>query len=169
MPEAQRPPYIAHYTDLLKPFERGDPGMDGAGARFGQAFGLTRIGINIEVLPPGNRSSHPHAEKTEEEFIYVLQGKPDVWIDGVLYPLEPGDGVGFPAGTGIAHSFLNNSDADVHLLIVGEHQRDDNQLYYPLNPERMRLFRRRNRAWEDGPKHELGPHDGNARAGTRKD
>ena len=168
MTDTARPAFIAHYTDLLKPYEREPVGMQGAGARFGQHFGLNRIGINIEVLPPGNRSSHPHAEKTEEEFVYVLQGTPDVWIDGVLYPLVPGDGVGFPAGTGIAHSFLNNSDADVHLLIVGEHQRDDNQLYYPLNPDRMTLFRRRGRAWDDAPRHELGPHDGNARVGTRK-
>lgn len=164
-----RPSYVAHYTDLLKPFERGDSGMAGAVARFGQKFGLSRIGINVEVLPPGNRSSHPHAEKLEEEFVYVLQGTPDVWIDGVLHQLSPGDGVGFPAGTGIAHSFLNNSDADVHLLIVGEHQVEGNQLYYPLNPDRMNVFRRRNRAWDDAPKRKLGPHDGNARAGTRRD
>lgn len=168
MAEQTRPPFIAHYSELLKPYEREPVGMQGAGARFGEHFGLNRIGINIEVLPPGNRSSHPHAEKTEEEFVYVLQGTPDVWIDGVLHQLNPGDGVGFPPGTGIAHSFLNNSNADVHLLIVGEHKRDDNQLYYPLNPDRMKLFRRRNRAWDDGPKNDLGPHDGNARAGTRK-
>ncbi len=169
MVSAERPAFIRNYRDLLKPFEREPAGMQGAGARFGPQFGLNRIGINLEVLPPGNRSSHPHAESHEEEFVYVLEGKPDVWIDGVLYPLEPGDGVGFPAGTGIAHSFLNNSDADVHLLIVGEHQVAENRLYYPLNPDRMTLFRRRNRAWDDAPKHELGPHDGVARAGTRKD
>ncbi len=97
----------------------------------------------------------------------MLEGTPDAWIDGALYPLAPGDSVAFPAGTGIAHSFLNNSDADVRILIVGEHQVAGNQLYYPLNPERMDVFRRRNRAWDDAPKHELGPHDGNARAGTR--
>ena len=168
MSSQPRPPFISHYSDLLKPYERSSEGMDGAGARFGQAFGLDRIGINLEIIPPGNRSSHPHAEKLEEEFVYVLQGTPDVWVDGVLHPLVPGDGVGFPAGTGIAHSFLNNSDSDVHLLIVGEHMREGNQLYYPLNPERMDTFRRRNRAWDDAPKHPLGPHDGKARAGTRK-
>jgi len=164
----ERPDFIAHYAELLKPYEREPVGMQGAGARFGQHFGLERIGINIEVLPPGNRSSHPHAEKLEEEFVYVLAGTPDVWIDGELHPLVPGDGVGFKAGTGIAHSFLNNSDEDVHLLIVGEHQVAGNQLSYPLNPQRMDDFRWRNRAWDDAPKRPLGPHDGVARAGTRK-
>lgn len=168
MPETVRPPFIRNYRELLKPFERAPEGMAGAGARFGGPLGLDRVGINVEVLPPGNRSSYPHAERLEEEFVFVLEGKPDVWIDGELYPLRPGDGVGFPAGTGIAHSFLNNSDADVHLLIVGEHNVAGNQLYYPLNPERMENFRTRNRAWDDAPKRPLGPHDGVARAGTRK-
>ena len=62
----------------------------------------------------------PHAESAEEEFVYVLEGTPDVWIDGELFRLAPGDGVGFPAGTGIAHSFLNNTDEPVRLIVVGE-------------------------------------------------
>jgi uncharacterized cupin superfamily protein len=168
MPSASRPDFITHYRDILKAYEREPPGMQGAGARFGERFGLERIGINLEVIPPGNRSSHPHAESLEEEFVYVIEGTPDVWIDGELHPLRPGDAVGFPAGTGIAHSFLNNSDADVHLLIVGEHQKPGNRLYYPLNPERMADFRARGRAWDDAPKRPLGPHDGAAKAGTRK-
>lgn len=167
MAAPDRPPFIANVNDLLKPFDRGPADMQGSGARFGPHFGLERIGINYEVIPPGSRSSFPHAEKLEEEFIYVLAGTPDAWIDGELFPLVPGDAVGFPAGTGIAHSVLNNSDADAHLLIVGEHMKPGNQLYYPLNPERMNLFRRRNYAWDDAPKRPLGPHDGKPKAGTR--
>ncbi len=162
-----RPPFIRHYSELLKPYERAPSGMAGSGARFGPVMGLRRIGINLEVIPLGNRSSHPHAESREEEFVYVLAGTPDAWIDGVLHPLEPGDAVSFPAGTGIAHSFLNNSAADAHLLIVGEHQVAGNQLFYPLNPERMDSFRRKGRAWDDAPRRRLGPHDGVAVAGTR--
>ncbi|HEY9012188.1 MAG TPA: cupin domain-containing protein, partial [Devosia sp.] len=105
----------------------------------------------------------------EEEFVVVLRGRPDVWIDGELFALGEGDCVAFPAGTGIAHSFLNNSDEDVHLLIVGEHEKAGNQLYYPLNPERMAKFAEKDRAWLDAPKRPLGPHDGIARKGTRKD
>lgn len=168
MAAPDRPDFIANTKDLLKPFGRGPADMQGSGARFGQHFGLQQLGINCEVIPPGSRSSFPHAEKLEEEFVYVLSGTPDVWIDGVLHALVPGDAVGFLAGTGMAHSFLNNSDADVQLLIVGEHQKAGNQLYYPLNPERMAVFRRKDRAWDDAPERELGPHDGKAQAGTRK-
>jgi uncharacterized cupin superfamily protein len=163
----KRPSSIVKASDLMKPFDRGPQDMQSTGARFGPHFGFQQIGINYEVLPPGTRSSYPHAEKLEEEFIYVLSGTPDVWIDGELHPLVPGDAVGFRPGTGIAHSFLNNSDTDVHLLIVGEHQRAGNQLYYPLNPERMESFRQRGCAWDDAPKRKLGPHDGMPKAGTR--
>ena len=124
---------------------------------FGKAFGLTRIGIHHELLPPGTRTSLPHAESAEEEFVYVLEGTPDVWIDGELFRLAPGDGVGFPAGTGIAHSFLNNTDDPVRLIVVGETPKAENRIIYPVNPERRP---QRKDWWDDAPKRPLGPHDG---------
>lgn len=172
-PEQQMPPrpsFIVNIRDGLKPLSHGGfPDMGGFGHPVGGLHGLTHIGINYEVAPPGSRSSFPHAEKLEEEFAFVLAGKPDVWIDGTLHPLVAGDAVAFPAGTGIAHSFLNNSDEDMHLIILGEHELPGNQLYYPLNPERMAEFSKWNGAWHDAPKRPLGPHDGKARAGTRSE
>lgn len=166
---AGRPDFVAHFTERLQPVS------DSASARFGghrallgAEGGLTRLAVNYDVLPPGNRSSFPHAESREDEFVLVLKGKPDVWIDGVLHELDEGDSVAFPAGTGIAHSFLNNSTEDVHLLVIGEHDVPGNQLNYPLNPERNADFATRGEHWTDVPKRELGPHDGKARAGTRK-
>ncbi|MDB5538820.1 MAG: cupin 2 protein [Devosia sp.] len=168
MSASPRPSFIANIRDGLSPLDDGGfPDMVGMGSPIGRAQGLTRIGIHYEITPPGGRSSFPHAESLEEEFVLVLKGKPDVWIDGTLYELVEGDSVAFPAGTGIAHSFLNNSTEDMHLLIVGEHDRPGNRLHYPLNPERMAEFAKSNRAWLDAPKRSLGPHDGKARAGTR--
>ena len=110
------------------------PGSDellSIGSPFGRVFGLTRLGIHHELLPPGRRTSYPHAEGTEEEFVYVIEGNPDAWIDGHLHQLVPGDGVGFPAGTGICHTFINNTDQNVRLLVVGESSRPDNRIFYP--------------------------------------
>jgi uncharacterized cupin superfamily protein len=94
----------------------------------------------------------------------VLEGRPDVWIDGVLHPLEPGDAVAFPAGTGICHSFLNNTAEEVRLLVVGEKSKPENRIRYPLNEpyEQTREDR-----WTDAPARPLGPHDGRARAGAK--
>jgi uncharacterized cupin superfamily protein len=103
------------------------------------------------------RSSLPHAESTEDEFVYVLEGTPDYCRDGVLYRLALGDAVGFPAGTGLAHSFINNTAADVRLLVVGDTSRADNRILYPVNPDQKAL---RDDWWHDAPSRPLGPHDG---------
>ncbi|MDB5588981.1 MAG: Cupin protein [Devosia sp.] len=164
----ERPDFIAHYSVHQRPLNDGGfADLGGLGSPLGRALGLTRIGIHYEIMPPGHRSSFPHAESHEEEFVLVLRGRPDVWIDGELFALEEGDAVGFPAGTGIAHAFLNNSSADVTLLIVGEANKAENRINYPLNPERMAQFAQDGRAWLDAPKRPLGAHDGVARAGAR--
>ncbi len=159
MADTERPSFIAHWSELEKADDNhydGDDELMGIGAPLGRLFGLTRVGIHHVRLPSGRRTSFPHAERTEEEFVYVLEGEPDAWIDGELHRLKPGDAVGFPAGTGICHSFLNNTEAEVRLLVVGE-KRADNTYFYPLHPDRPR---EREQLWESHPDPELGPHDG---------
>jgi len=160
MANSQRPPFIAHWRDLEGADDShydGDDELMSIGAPLGQMFGLTRVGIHHERLPPGRRTSFPHAERTEEEFVHVLEGTPDVWIDGVVHRLKPGDSVGFPAGTGIAHTFINDTDTEVRLLVFGEKRPADNQYFYPLHPDRPL---EREFLWKDHPRHDLGPHDG---------
>jgi uncharacterized cupin superfamily protein len=160
MATPDRPPFIAHWREIERPDDKhydGDDELMSIGAPFGSAFGLTKLGIHHERLPPGRRTSFPHAESAEEEFVYVIAGAPDVWLDGHLHRLKPGDAVGFPAGTGIAHSFLNNTEAEVHLLVVGERSKAENRIVYPLNPDRKAL---REDWWDDYPRRTLGPHDG---------
>ena len=155
-----RPSFIAHWSEIERSDDRhydGDDELMSIGAPFGRDFGLTRLGIHHERLPPGRRTSFPHAESAEEEFVYVIEGEPEVWLDGHLHQLKPGDAVGFPAGTGIAHSFLNNTEAEVRLLVVGERNKPENRIVYPLNPDRRKL---REDWWDDHPKHAPGPHDG---------
>jgi uncharacterized cupin superfamily protein len=130
------------------------------GARLGEHLGLTRLGIHHERLPPGRRTSYPHAESAEEEFVFVLEGAPDVWLDGTLHRLAPGDSVGFPAGTGICHSFLNNTGEEVRLLVVGEASKPENRIHYPMHPEYEQTCPD---AWTDVPPRTRGGHDGKPR------
>jgi len=119
----ERPDFIGNWRDLAGADDDhypGDTELLGIGAPLGLRLGLTRIGIHHVRLPPGRRTSYPHAESAEEEFVYVLEGNPDVWIDGTLHRLGPGDVVAFPAGTGICHTVLNNSPAEARLLVGGE-------------------------------------------------
>ena len=108
----------------------------------------------VDSVFPGGRSSVPHAHSKNEEFVFVVSGRPSLWVDGHLRELEVGDSIAFPAGTGIAHTLLNNSSEPIELLIVGEHHPDD-RVHYPVNPDRIHP-----RPWRDAPKRALGPHDG---------
>jgi uncharacterized cupin superfamily protein len=158
--DKHRPSCIRHWTEIEGPDDghyEGDDELMSIGAPFARHFGLTRLGIHHERLPPGRRTSFPHAESTEEEFVYVIEGNPDVWLDGELHRLNPGDGVGFPAGTGLAHTFINNSSADVRLLVVGETAKPENRIFYPKNPERQAM---RSDWWDDVPGRTMGNHDG---------
>ena len=127
--------------------------------RLGKAAGLERIGINIQRLPPGTRSSWPHAEENEEEFVYVLEGSVDAWIDGHVHRMEPGDLAGFPAGTGISHCFINNADREAVLLVGGEAPKPGSRIFYPLNPSRREDMPAQY-WWSDVPARDLGGHDG---------
>lgn len=160
MATPERPPFIAHWSDIERADDAhydDDDELLAIGAPFGRRLGLSRLGIHHERLPPGRRTSFPHAESAEEEFVYVIEGEPDVWLDGHLHRLRPGDAVGFPAGTGIAHTFLNNTETEVRLLVVGERSKLENRIFYPRHPE---LRTRRTDWWADHPVREMGPHDG---------
>lgn len=160
MTTSDHPNEIAHWTDVERPDGDtfvGTAELRGIGASLASHFGLQRLGIHHVRLPPGRRTSFPHAESLEEEFVYVLEGAPDVWLDGKLHRLKPGDSVGFPAGTGLAHSFLNNTDSEVRLLVVGEANKAENRIVYPVNLERKAM---RDDWWHDAPQRVLGDHDG---------
>ena len=153
-------PAIIHWRQIEDPeaftYDGDDEPMC-IDAPYSRHFGFQRLGIHHIRIEPGHRTSFPHAESAEEEFVFVLAGTPDVWLDGHLHPLVPGDAVGFLSGTGLAHSFLNNTDADVELLVVGDRPMSANRIFYPINPERLPLHAD---WWDDHPQRLLGPHDG---------
>ena len=156
-----RPSFIVSAGELPERrhvYPQSDEPM-GAMRSLGRAAGLLRIGINLQRLPPGSRSSWPHAESEEEEFVYVIEGEVDAWIDGELYRMRPGDLAAFPAGTGICHCFINNAEDDALLLVGGEATKPENRIYYPLNPSR-RSDLKASDWWHDVPARDLGGHDG---------
>jgi len=126
--------------------------------RIGDHWETQNIAVNVVRLTAGARSSIPHCESLEEEFVYVLRGTPLVWLDGHLYRLSAGYAVGFPAGTGLCHTFLNDSQDDALLLVLGERSKKDNQWIYPLNPELK--AEQAHSWWDSWPSRELGPHPG---------
>jgi uncharacterized protein YhfF/uncharacterized cupin superfamily protein len=161
-----RPPFLVDPLSVPEtdtPYPESDERLS-CGRPIGRAAGLQRIGLHVERVPPGRRTSYPHAESDEEEFVYVLDGEIDAWIDGALYRMKKGDLAGFPAGTGICHAFLNNGAVDALLLVGGERTKPTNRYFYPVNPERRPHVPAAD-WWDDIPLGPQGDHDG--RAGNR--
>ncbi len=158
-----RPPFIGHYTEFLDDDNASYPGSTellSIGSAVGKSLGLKKIGIHIETLLPGRRTSYPHAESEEEEFAYVIEGNPHAWINGDLHPLKPGDFIAFPSGTGITHTFINNSNQKAILLVGGETRKATNKIIYPLNDEINLIRKTQECLWENAPVQVMGTHNG---------
>lgn len=158
---SSRPPFIVATTELPERshvYPQSDEEM-GPVRSAGRVAGLVRLGVNLQRLPPGKRSSWPHAESDEEEFAYVIEGEVDAWIDGEVHRMRAGDFAAFPAGTGISHCFINNSETEALLLVGGEAAKPSNRIVYPLNPSR-RVDLKTGAWWDDAPPRKLGTHDG---------
>lgn len=159
----KRPSFIKHCEELRTDESFSYPGDTetfGTGAALGRAFGLKRVAINYEVLAPGDRSSWPHAHSEEEEFIFILEGNAQVWIDGNVYDLSAGDCVGLPPGTGHAHTLINNSDENVRAIVVGEGDVPNDKIFYPKHPKRNEEMKEKGAFWDGHPENPLGEHDG---------
>ncbi|MBU6298216.1 MAG: cupin domain-containing protein [Alphaproteobacteria bacterium] len=156
------PEYVSHWRDILDEDKSaaypGSKEYHGIDAQFGKRARLSRVGVHLEVLKPGRRTSWPHAERDEDEFVFVVSGRVDCWLDGHVTPMWAGDFVGWESHTGITHVVMNNSDEDAVLIVGGEASRAKNQFWYPFHPKRNKeigaLY------WKDHPKPKFGPHDG---------
>ena len=116
--------------------------------QLGDAFGLTRFGVNLTILPPQAQSALLHRHSQQEEFVYILSGHPTLRTDTGETLLGPGMCAGFPAG-GVAHHLINYTDLDVHYLEVGdrapEYPEDD--LVAAWREDGWRFSRKDGRPW----------------------
>ena len=93
--------------------------------RLGDALGLTRIGVNRTVLPPGKESSMRHWHTHEDEFIYVLEGEVMLRTDAGEQRLTAGTCAGFPAGSRDGHQLINRSAAPAVYLEISNRDPQD--------------------------------------------
>ncbi|PJE64044.1 MAG: cupin [Candidatus Ryanbacteria bacterium CG10_big_fil_rev_8_21_14_0_10_43_42] len=103
----------------------------GSLANLSETIGLKKLFIYHEILAPKHRSSSPHYHSSKEEFVYVLKGKPSIWLDGDIRTLFSGDAVGFPAGEKGYHMIENKSDEEVQLLVISIEENKDHVFYFP--------------------------------------
>ena len=97
--------------------------------RLGNHVGLTNFGVNLTRIVPGGQSSARHAHSKQDEFIWVVSGEIVLETDEGQQTLRPGMCAGFAAGSGNGHRFINKSDADAVLLVVGDRTPFDEVTY----------------------------------------
>jgi uncharacterized cupin superfamily protein len=95
----------------------------------GDLFGLANFGVNLTRLKPGGSSSLRHAHTKQDEFVYILEGKPTLITDAGRTALKAGMCAGFKAGTGDAHHLVNETDAEVVYLEIGDRTPQDSVTY----------------------------------------
>ena len=95
----------------------------------GDLFGLKNFGVNLVSLAPGAVSSLRHSHTLQDEFIYVIRGRPTLHTDEGYTQLEPDMCAGFRAGTGNGHRLLNSTSEEVLYLEIGDRTPGDEGAY----------------------------------------
>lgn len=98
--------------------------------QLGEVFGLTNFGVNLTHLAPKAVSALRHSHTKQDEFVYILQGRPTLHTDEGRIQLAPGMCAGFKAGSGNGHSLINETTEEVVYLEVGDRTAGD-EGYYP--------------------------------------
>jgi uncharacterized cupin superfamily protein len=95
----------------------------------GDLFGLTSFGVNLTRLAPNAVSALRHAHTSQDEFVFILQGRPILHTDEGRTQLSPGMCAGFKARTGNGHHLINETSKDVVYLEVGDRTAGDQGSY----------------------------------------
>jgi uncharacterized cupin superfamily protein len=104
--------------------------VDRSKRALGDAFGLSRYGVNLVELSPGTWSSQRHWHTHEDEFVFVVSGELTLITDAGEQTLRPGMVAGFPAGDTNGHHLINKSSAVASYLEVGDRNPKD-EVFYP--------------------------------------
>jgi uncharacterized cupin superfamily protein len=135
MPEPKSPIAIraAEAPPRTKPSNYPEPFASRMAGRekrpLGDLFGLTNFGVNLTRLTPGSVSALRHAHSRQDEFVYILQGRPTLHTEDGRVRLSPGMCAGFKAGTGSGHHLLNETAEDVFYLEIGDRTPGDEGTY----------------------------------------
>jgi uncharacterized cupin superfamily protein len=108
----------AHAQEFSHPW---NPRSQMLGTQLARSVGLKRAGVNFIRVPAGKESFVYHSHRHEEEWIYLLSGTAVALIDGVEYPVNAGDFIGFPAPS-VAHLLRNPGPEELVYLVGGENR-----------------------------------------------
>jgi uncharacterized cupin superfamily protein len=129
-PKRSRFGNVANFRELPVRRWEHESGRYGAdGHEVAPALGAEQLGYGVIALDPGKRSCPFHFHHLEEEVFFVLDGtgvlRQGTGDDTEEIELSRGDFVAFPAGTGIAHQFINRGDRPFVYVAMSNKVRGD--------------------------------------------
>ena len=127
-PSAERPANVVALADVPAV-------LDGRARRAGSAAGAIATGLNHVVLSAGESGARAHCHSQEEELFVLLEGGGVLELWGRAeqsaeeHPLQSGDVISRPAGTGVAHA-LRAGEQGMTYLAYGTREPND-MCFYP--------------------------------------
>jgi len=94
----------------------------------GDLFGLQNFGVNLTSLAPGAISALKHCHSAQDEFVFIIEGRPTLIVGTEEVELQPGTCAGFPK-QGQAHMLLNRSSDPCVYLEIGDRTKGDRAEY----------------------------------------
>ncbi len=113
----------------------------------GIAAGSEKLYINIDYVKPGGKSVKYHSHSSQEEFFAILKGNGLLRFNNEEIQVSTNDFLAKPAGKGIAHQFINNSNDILIILDCGTRE-DNDEIYYP--DEKVTYIKSEKKAYKDG-------------------
>ena len=113
----------------------------------GAAAGSEKLYINIDYIKPGGKSAKYHSHSRQEEFFAILKGNGLLRFNDEETQVTTNDFFAKPAGIGIAHQFINNSNSILIILDCGTRDNND-EIYYP--DENIKYRKKEKQAYKDG-------------------
>jgi uncharacterized cupin superfamily protein len=123
-------------TNYPQPFAKRVAGR--SKRKLGDFFGLKNFGINQTTLEPGAISALSHHHSKQDEFVYILRGELTLVLGDQEILMGTGDCIGLPAGNGIAHQLINQSEQETIYLEIGDRSIDD-EVKYPNDDIKLQM------------------------------
>jgi uncharacterized cupin superfamily protein len=130
-----RPPWLISTEEAETGESEDEPGGESFGytTLVGRTAGLRRIGVNLDVVRPGERSCRFHWHREEEEAFLILGGTGWLDVGDQRFRVGPGDFFAKNEGPQRPHQFVNDGEVDLRILSIGE-RRSDDRIEYPAAP-----------------------------------
>lgn len=104
----------------VKPFAYAfEAGIGGTMTDIGRTIGSQTIGLIIQSVPPGHRSSRRHRHLYQEEILVVISGTGVLHHGDTLVPTRAGDAFCYLAGDPEPHCFENTGTEDLVIWAFG--------------------------------------------------